>query len=427
MYLSTVVFHGVKKFLLILCGVLIQAHAHSQYPSDSLLREQLTRAVAFWKDGRALNAFLALDSINGTGIIPQNAATKTRAAYWTGSYLLAQRKLNAAVSFTDSAMVWTERFNLGDELIRVLSLKAKLSEARGNKAEAARIEQAIAQLTDSLKTAPLLHTIDSLQRRVSALEQSAPAEPVDVKLGQKSAGTTTLTLVLSCLCAVLFCTTVYFYRKGQSRESHSQTGSSIAPRREPVPITTPGHVSGGSSAVGNKLKSTPEAEHPSSPPAEPNAPLFIPVVQEQKSKAAPSESHLSTLPPAGNIPQETFNKLKGVELVLIKAEVLATYRGGEIKAIRNLLNEFIAQLPFFMKTLDDAIAQNEIAPILLALNHAKDYLRQFGMASTEKLIDEIEMESSTEKISRLLSKVFQVRNHCRRAADETKSILAHLG
>jgi hypothetical protein len=83
----------------------------------------------------------------------------------------------------------------------------------------------------------------------------------------------------------------------------------------------------------------------------------------------------------------------------------------------------MAQLPFIMKTLDDAITRNEADPILNSLEHLKPYLQTFGMSVTIKLISEIEAEAPTEKIAKLLSRVFQVRNHCRRAADEAKAIL----
>jgi hypothetical protein len=49
------------------------------------------------------------------------------------------------------------------------------------------------------------------------------------------------------------------------------------------------------------------------------------------------------------------------------------------------------------------------------------------MQGTLQLIQEIEDEASTEKVSKLLSRVFQVRNHCRRAADESKALLEKLG
>jgi hypothetical protein len=156
----------------------------------------------------------------------------------------------------------------------------------------------------------------------------------------------------------------------------------------------------------------------------------IPVFEFQPSSGARESTDTPVAPPAEPAPlpnRETLLRLQGVELVLIRPEVLAAYQNGDMKAIRNLLNEYMAQLPFIMKTLDDAINRNETAPILLSLQHVKSYLKVFGMQATEKLIGEVESESATEKVSKLLSRVFQVRNHCRRAADEAKSLLEKVG
>ncbi|MFM9009133.1 MAG: hypothetical protein ACKORE_11200, partial [Bacteroidota bacterium] len=410
-------------FLLFL---LFAAPSFGQSGTDSLLRETLTRAVAHWQDGRALNAFLALDSIHATALNQTNATTKTRGAYWTASYLLAQRKGRSAIAFTDSALSWSKRFGLLEEQTKVLSLKIQVSEALGDRSGAERSRELLSNLNDSLKVVPLQNTIDSLKSRLAALEKqpmnAGDEEQSDAGNGGKSSNGSTLWMLISALLTV---TTVYFYRK--SRNTHPPSylpGSNVAPAT--VRSQQSSKADPGNTATGNRPKPASAPQNISPATNEPDVPLFIPVVQDQKPKTENTDSRNIHLPPAGTIPQETLQKLRGVELVLIKPEVLAGYRDGDVKAIRNLLNEFLAQLPFFMKTLDDAIAQNEIAPILLALGHVKDYLRQFGMASTEKLIDEVETESSTERISRLLSKVFQVRNHCRRAADETKSILANL-
>jgi hypothetical protein len=404
------------------------ALSFGQSGADSLLRETLTRAVAHWQDGRALNAFLALDSIHATALNATNATTKTRGAYWTASYLLAQRKGRSAVPFADSALIWSRLYGLTEEQAKVLALKIQLSEAIGDRSGADRLRESLSSLNDSLKVVPLLNTIDSLKSRLAELEQ----QPANLTEGEKSAtgsgnDSSTSGTLWMLISAVLAATTILYYRKSKQAPLPSySTGSTDLTRTvRTQPATSTGNVNSPAGS-GNRPKPASPVQSAAPAPTEPDVPLFIPVVQDQKPKTESNDSRNINLPPAGIIPQETLQKLRGVELVLIKPEVLASYRDGDVKAIRNLLNEFLAQLPFFMKTLDDAIAQNEIAPILLALGHVKDYLRQFGMASTEKLIDEVETESSTERISRLLSKVFQVRNHCRRAADETKSILANL-
>ena len=418
----------MKKTPLFFLLMLHAALSIGQPGGDSLLRETLTRAVAHWQDGRGLNAFLALDSVHATALNPTNATTKTRAAYWTASYLLAQRKGRSAVPFADSSLSWSMRFGLAEEQAKVLSLKIQVSESIGDRSGADRSRELLSNLNDSLKVAPLLNTIDSLKSRLAQFEQqpTALAEDDKSETGNSSNSSTGLSVWMF-ISALLAATTLLYYRKSKQTPppSHSP-GSSDLTR----PVSTQANIPSGNDnspiGSGNRPKPASPPQSATPAPTDPDVPLFIPVVQDQKPKNESADSRNINLPPAGTIHQDTLKKLRGVELVLIKAEVLAAYRDGDVKAIRNLLNEFLAQLPFFMKTLDDAIAQNEIAPILLALGHVKDYLRQFGMASTEKLIDEVETESSTERISRLLSKVFQVRNHCRRAADETKSILTNL-
>jgi hypothetical protein len=178
-----------------------------------------------------------------------------------------------------------------------------------------------------------------------------------------------------------------------------------------------------------RLRNTPPAPAPSSPRVRPETPAPAKVTE------APPATAEKTVAPAAEIPKQPATstatrdivlKLQDVELVLIRAESLGQHANGETKAIRNFLNEYMAQLPFIMKTLDEAITKNEAAPILLSLEHLKTYLQTFGMQGTLKLIAEIEEEAPKEKVSKLLSRVFQVRNHCRRAADEAKSMLEKL-
>ncbi|MCE2847290.1 MAG: hypothetical protein LW707_09740, partial [Sphingobacteriales bacterium] len=306
------------------------------------------------------------------------------AAYWTASYLLAQRKGRSAVPFADSSLNWSMRFGLTEEQAKVLSLKIQVSESIGDRSGADRSRELLSNLNDSLKVAPLLNTIDSLKSRLAQFEQqpTALAEDDKSETGNSSNSSTGLSVWMF-ISALLAATTLLYYRKSKQTPppSHSP-GSSDLTR----PVSTQANIPSGNGnspiGSGNRPKPASPPQSATLAPTDPDVPLFIPVVQDQKPKNESADSRNINLPPAGTIHQDTLKKLRGVELVLIKAEVLAAY--------------------------------------------VKDYLRQFGMASTEKLIDEVETESSTERISRLLSKVFQVRNHCRRAADETKSILTNL-
>jgi hypothetical protein len=122
-------------------------------------------------------------------------------------------------------------------------------------------------------------------------------------------------------------------------------------------------------------------------------------------------------------PKDLTVKLAEVELVLIRPDILGRYGNGDWKSVKNLLNEYLSQLPLILKNLDDAITKSETAPILQGLEYLKPYLSPFGMNSTLALIREVEEDAVQVKASKLLSRVFQVRNHTRRAADEAKSIL----
>jgi hypothetical protein len=81
-----------------------------------------------------------------------------------------------------------------------------------------------------------------------------------------------------------------------------------------------------------------------------------------------------------------------------------------------------------MKSLDKAITESDVDGIINSLGFLKTFLVPFGMETTINWIQEIEDEvQGGAKVSKLLSRVFQIRNHCRRALDETKSILEKSG
>jgi hypothetical protein len=49
------------------------------------------------------------------------------------------------------------------------------------------------------------------------------------------------------------------------------------------------------------------------------------------------------------------------------------------------------------------------------------------MSATLAMLNEVESEAPTEKTTKLLSRVFQIRNHIRRAHDESKALIDMLG
>jgi len=387
-----------RLFILLQGILLLPASAFSQSPGDSSLRETLTRAVQYWQSGKAKDAYLSLDSITGTPLSAENAATKVKAAIWTASYLQAQYKVKSAAPFLDSALVWAEKYARGEELARTYDAYSEWHIKAGNPKTALVAKEASWKIRDSLGKAGMQHHIDSLQQIIIKL-QTDQQEVIQTRSSEadsiqsEAAGLRKWLYVLGGLCTLLL--VIVFLMNGNLQ----------------------------------RLKNTPPAPAPAAPRIRSESPLpkAEPAGVSTSAVASPTPAPAAENPrplPTPSLPKsEIITRLQEVELVLIKAEALGQHQNGETKAIRNFLNEYMAQLPFIMKTLDDAITQNEASPILNSLEHLKPYLQTLGMAGTLKLIAEIEAEAPTEKISKLLSRVFQVRNHCRRAADEAKAIL----
>ena len=399
-----------KSLRLLLFSLIIQFCGSACFASgDSLLRETLTRAIASWQAGDAKLAYLSLDSIDRTELSGNNAGTKARAAIWTATYLQAQKKIKPAARFLDSALAWSIRYQLPEEQIRGYEAYATWHLAAGNPKTALIAREAAWKIQDSIQSRAYVQQIDSLSATITRLEAKigsyengslATAQAKD----EQSAGQLRWVYILAGVCLVLLL--IVFLLNGQlqklkaSPPAPAPTSKPAASKAAPVP------------AVNITDVSTPKE---TAKPVKTDSP---PVVSE-----APTPIEEPVKPPA---PGALVHKLAEVELVLIKADILSRYNKGDAKSIRQLLNEYMAQLPFIMKSIDDTIGGNDAGAIVQALSHLKSYLHYFGMQGTLQLIQEIEDEASTEKVSKLLSRVFQVRNHCRRAADESKALLEKL-
>ncbi len=367
---------------------------NAQVLSDNVLRETLTRAVQYWQTGKAKEAYLALDSITAQPLSAENAGTKVKAALWTANYLQAQYKVKLAAPFLDSALHWAEQYAPGEELARAYDAYAAWHLTAGNPKTALVAKEAAWKIRDSLSRATLQLTIDSLQQAVITLNKEreeiiSNKQSEAANISSEAAGMKKWVYILGGICVLLL--VIVFMMNGNLQ----------------------------------RLRNSPPAPAPSAPRVrQESAPAKAEPVATATSAATPPAEPAVKPAPAPSIPKsDIITRLEEVELVLIRAEALGKYNNGETRAIKNFLNEYMAQLPFIMKTLDDAITKNEAAPILNSLEHLKPYLQTFGMSGTMKLITEIETEAATEKVSKLLSRVFQVRNHCRRAADEAKAIL----
>lgn len=370
---------------------------------DSELRLTLERAVYHWQAGKATEAYLALDSIIATPTAADNAATKVKAALWTANYLTAQKKILPAKRFLDSAMTWAEKFSTMEELRRTYEAYSEWHLAAGNPKTAIISREAAWKISDSLQRETFIATIDSLRRL--GLEAESENNRLKGEISAMQAVSTESesmkkwTYGLGGLCAVLL--VLVFLLNGNLQRLRN---APPAPAARPVaPTARPG--------VRSSTQPLPD-------PA--------PIVTDAAKPSAPAPASKPAAPVSVTPGRDIAGRLREVELVLISADTLGQHQNGETKAIRNLLNEYMAQLPFIMKTLDEAITKNEASPILLSLEHLKPYIHSFGMQSTNRLIEEIETDAQSEKVSKLLSRVFQVRNHCRRAADEAKALLEKL-
>ncbi len=393
-----------------------RADAQSPTMSDSSMKETLTRAVQGWKEGKAKDAFISLDSINEQLVSAENANTKIKASVWTANYLMAQRKNKPASSFLDSALRWADNTHQYDELIKVYETYSDWHLAVGNPKTAIIAKEAAWTIKDSISKSILLVQMDSLQNILNSIDQEKKltkenSDANDSMISQKYEKLTNLVYILGGVIAVLII--IIFMMNGNLQRLRNLPPSPLPDATLSQPRTK--------QTVSTRVK-TEEVEIIQEQKKE--VITTTPVVEaksetksEAPSKAEKKEQQIS------NAIKETTSKLAEVELVLIKADVLANYKNGESKPIRNLLNEYMAQLPFIMKTLDDAITLNEKESIINSLEHLKTYIVSFGMQSTMTLINEIEKEAESEKVAKLLSRVFQVRNHCRRAADEAKSLL----
>ncbi|HQF29000.1 MAG TPA: hypothetical protein PLH61_09155 [Bacteroidia bacterium] len=371
-----------------------KAVAAKVYPVivEPALQDLLTRAVQSWQAGNASAAYTTLDSINYQELNETNASSKAKAAIWTATYLQAQYKFRQAAIYLDSAMHFSSQYAKAEELKRTYEAYSSYYLATGNAKGAIASMQAATKIKDSISQAATAQTIDSLQKAVEKYrheaENAVPAESVTDNKNVNAIGTTTI--MLGVFVGILLIVILILY--GKLQRLRSLPPAPIT-RKIEKPLPTPTPEKKQESPAGEEIKtSKPETGFPK---------------LEQQAVA--------------HAPNNLTARLSEVELVLIRAEVLSNY--GDQKSIKSLLTEYNTQLPLIMKNLDDSITLNENEPIIRSLEYLKPYLSAFGMQSTLVMLKEIEDEAPTSKPTKLLSRVFQVRNHCRRALDESKSLL----
>lgn len=362
--------------------------------NDSLLREQLTRGVQLWQQGNPAGAYMTLDSVVAQPTSSENAGTKVKAAIWTATYLQQQKKSAPALRFLDSARTWAEQYARGEEYKRVYEAYSQWHLTTGNLKAALSAKDQAHAIADSLQKAGYQTRQDSLQQLLSASQDSLSKTVASSADKKQNEAPSPLTIGLILLSVLLLFIVFRLY-------TNLQRVKTLPPAPQVSKVSTP--------RVNDKKQ-----ENNSSTPTTLEAEVAAKTITAPPLTAAPVNAKDLTV------------RLAEVELVLIRPDVLGKHGNGEWKAVKNLLNEYLTQLPLILKNLDDAITKSETAPILQGLEYLKPYLSPFGMSGTLGLIKEVEEESSEVKANKLLSRVFQVRNHTRRAADEAKAILEKL-
>ncbi len=352
--------------------------------------DRLTRAVKYWQDGNAKAAYLSLDSISNQPFTTENAIYKIRASIWTATYLQAQYKVKTAAPFLDSAATWATQSGITDEMKRAYEANLKYYQSTGNARMAQSWQQTLNNLRDSLDALAQQAQLDSMNAAI-ALTQKATSDSVAVarkeadEAKQQLSSARMMAWMFGLLSALLFAVVIW---KNNKKKSPTPTSAQVATPRTAAPAPTP-------------------------KPAAPATTVIteVPVQETVKPKDAAKDHHQLTA------------RISAVELVLIQADTLAWKMNGDGKATHKILQRYVDDFSGLTKTIDDAIASNQASAILNALDLLRPYFDVFGMSGTSKWIDELREEGDDAKVNKMLSRVFQVRNHARRALDEAKAIL----
>ena len=353
--------------------------------TDAVLKNQLTHAVLTWKAGNAKDAYLTLDSIISVPSNPNNAETKIKAANWTAIYLQQQFKYKQARFFIDSALIWSKQFNIGTSLQRSYETLSQWYNATGNLQGVISANETAAKINDSLQQLTFHSKIDSLQKKISLLEEQNAQlnEKISKENEVNAASIPNHKIWIYVLISIIIILIVILLLMNSGLQ---------------------------------RLRSFPPA--PSLPIEKRKIPP-APDLQEVKNTVVKNDSEITgtddkiKLTSTQNAAtKELTVRISEVELILVNATSLGNYGAGDSKVTRNLLIEYNTQLPLIMKALDKAIADSDVTGITSSLGFLKSYLVPFGMETTLNWITEIEEEvNAGAKVSKLLSRVFQIRNH----------------
>jgi hypothetical protein len=329
------------------------------------------RGVNFGEQGDILKSFTTLDSLRTAKLTAENSLIKSRGMLYLALSSLKQGNYKYATVYSDLALFFGKDSLATNELISVYDIMISCYGKLNNKSKATQYVNLKKAIEDSLTAAKIQFEVDSLKQLVEEQKskflndsiQKSKQQLLNLKEETKTNNNNFILYISIFIITLISIVVLVISLKKKNKNIEKE-------------IIKPNEI-----------------------------------LKPQNNSVKQSNS--------------LVDKIGRVELVFIRAEVLGEY--GNKKTVVKIINDYNTQLPLIIKNLDEAITSNDNEPIISALSYLKPYLTAFGMSSTLAMLNEVEAEAPTEKTTKLLSRVFQIRNHIRRAHDETKALIDILG
>lgn len=329
------------------------------------------RGVNFGEQGDILKSFTTLDSLRTAKLTAENSLIKSRGMLYLALSSLKQGNYKYATVYSDLALFFGKDSLSTNELISVYEIMISCYGKLNNKSKATQYVNLKKAIEDSLSSAKIQFEVDSLKQLVEEQKlkflndsiQKNKQQLLNLKEETKTNNNNFILYISIFIITLIAIVVLVISLKKKNKIIQKE-------------ILTPNDIS-----------------------------------KPQNNSVKQSNS--------------LVDKIDRVELVFIRAEVLGEY--GNKKTVIKIISDYNTQLPLIIKNLDEAITTNDNEPIINALSYLKPYLTAFGMSATLAMLNEVEAEAPTEKTTKLLSRVFQIRNHIRRAHDETKALIDTLG
>jgi tetratricopeptide (TPR) repeat protein len=367
-----------KLFLVIIC-LFVAIHSFASHgsrrdkkPVSNLSIDELNqlydRGVKYWESGNGRNSFYTLDSLRKIELTPENANIKSKGMIYLAKCFYSQKNYRYAINYLNLALNFGKDHLSVENRLSIYDMLITCHHETKNNSQETYFTQLKKSINDSIQTAKMQHQVDSLKQALEAQKNpGGPTiendNPTPTQTSNTAESKNSYNFILIISIAVFAIAILLFLL----------------------------FKKGDGGNIGK------------------NNPVEIPKIDAGGNKGS----------------NALVEKIAKVELVFIRADVLGEY--GNKKTVVKIINDYNAQLPLIIKNLDDAITTNDNEPIINALSYLKPYLTAFGMSATLAMLNEVEAEAPTEKTTKLLSRVFQIRNHIRRAHDETKALSEVLG